>query len=168
MMRADMSRWVVAVGLSLLAASGCDNKGDGAKGEGGAEAGGELDPGQEFLLETAQKDLAEIKANISKSDFDPKFDCVSVKTARKELAAVKGAKVDAFRAEADKMCGLEAWIAYAKLSIVKIEADRAKEPALPSSDCAHLDLALEGIDGAHAAEPRVVELKKKQKELCPE
>lgn len=163
--------WLAAVlGLSLAIGAGCGKKSEAdAADKSGADesAAGDLDPGKEFLLESAQKRVEEIKATISKSDFDPKYACAAVKTALAELASVKHPKVDAFRPEAEKLCGLEAWVAYANLILPKIEAARAKDPNLPASDCAHFGIALEEIDGAHAAEPRVAELQKKKGELCP-
>jgi hypothetical protein len=165
-----MSALIAALGLSMLVVSGCGKK-DAQAGDkaGTPESGGAaLDPGQEFLLKSAQERVEEIKATITKSDFDASVPCTTVKAALGELASVKNAKVDAFRPEAEKLCGLEAWIVYANLILPKIEADRAEDPRVPSISCVKLGLALEGIDSAHASEPRVAELKKKQGQLCPE
>jgi hypothetical protein len=115
--------------LALVALAGCLGcEKDKGKGEEPAakEEGAKLDPGQEYMMSSGQKDLAEIAKK--KPEELTHFDCIAPLTAVTELGAVKNDKVLKFIAEAKQTCGHDVPLTMLKREAAKIEAKRKNKP----------------------------------------
>lgn len=124
-------------------------------------------PAHKVLLERARKDLRFLDTQMGKTTFDPQYACVSIAQARKALAESPDPAVQKLLGKGEKMCGLDAWLAFAALQLDKARSARDKDPtAKLATECAYLQIAFDSISPSKADDARVQELVLKRNEYC--
>jgi len=124
-------------------------------------------PAKKVLLDRARKDLRYLDAQMGKTSFDPQYPCLSIAQARKALGDSPDPAVQKLLAKGEKMCGLDAWLAFAALQLDKARGAREKDPtAKLVTECAYLQIAFDSISPTHADDARVQELVLKRNEYC--
>jgi hypothetical protein len=122
-----------------------------------------MDPGQGYLYDRARTDARRVKEGMA-TGANPTFDCSTVEQAVHELATVRPPIADLKTWE--KLCALDAPLAYADALVKRLEATRPVEDAR-TDDCVELDRAIDRLDLSSRDQPQVKTLHAKRKQLCP-
>jgi hypothetical protein len=164
--------FALSAGLSLSACKGekgSEDKPGAAKPEGGdKKGGGDLDPGQEFAMESATENLEEVKKLVASGETDLDIKCASVTGYTDQLKDVAAAKD--LVAEADKICGYEVPLKAAEAEVTKTEeARKAKPDEKVLSECfnANYDMAMKALKEKHADDPKLKALEDRFAAACP-
>ncbi|CAN5811635.1 hypothetical protein BH11MYX2_BH11MYX2_33280 [soil metagenome] len=149
----------IALALMILAI--------GCKGKGG-DAGGDVDPGDEFMAKAITGDVPKIKEKLAAGKAnDATFDCAQVDNL-KDARKVKS--YAALLDEYEKLCTIDQPIGVLKEELAKIEpARKAKPDEKVLTECfdAYIDLAYDQMTKYKTAD-KAKEYMDKFATLCPE
>ena len=161
----------VILAMFMILVPACDEKGGGEEPATGKKAaseekGPQLDPGQEYTLESGQEDIEKVKAK-DKTKLETS-DCVTVLHAAGELEGVAHPGARKYVEEALQVCGHDVQLAIAKQGAEKIQKIRAEKPDEKfMSECTEVKFALENLAKyGHGDEQEITGIKTLYQKAC--